>query len=197
VSGAVTGIFVIITSTMSLIYVTGIAGAGKSAVCNELQSRGYETYEGDDGLSAFYDASTGEMVARPIDVAERTTEWRAKHIWKMSKDKLIHLKNKNDEPVFVCGVASNEDEYLDVFDKVFALTVDVDTLKQRINDRDDNSFGKLPHEMDTILEWQHGVDDHYRKIGAQMIDAKKPLTEMVDEILAEVDHSSHGSTPTT
>ena len=172
---------------MSFIYVTGIAGSGKSAVCKELHKRGYETKEGDDGLSDFYDNSTGEVVRRPVDVAERTTEWRSKHTWKMSRDKLLELKaNANSKTTFVCGVASNEDEYLDVFDKVLALMVDIDTLKRRINDRDDNSFGKLPHEMDIILEWQQGVEDHYRKVGAQVIDATKPLNEIVDEIVASI-----------
>lgn len=170
---------------MSLIYVTGIAGSGKSTVCTELKKRGYETQEGDDGLSDFYDNGTGEVARRPVDVAERTIEWRSKHTWKMSRDKLLHLKaNSNGKTAFVCGVASNEDEYLDVFDKIFALTVDIDTLKQRINDRDDHSFGKLPNEMDIILEWQQGVRDHYHKVGAQVIDATKPLNVVVDEIVA-------------
>ena len=181
-------------TSMSFIYVTGIAGAGKSAVCKELAIRGFETHEGDDGLSAFYDNVTGDQIKRPVDVAERTLEWRSKNTWKMSRDKLLQLKSSStDKPVFVCGVSSNEDEYLDLFDMVFALMVDVDTLKQRINDRDDNSFGKLPHEMETIMEWQQGVDDHYRKVGAQIIDAVKPLNEVVDEILAEVNRYTPGS----
>lgn len=173
---------------MPLIYVTGIAGSGKSTVCRELKKRGYETQEGDDGLSDFYDNSTGEVVRRPVDVAERTTEWRSKHTWKMSRDKLLQLKaNAEGKTAFVCGVASNEDEYLDVFDKVFALTLDVDTLKQRIHNRDDNSFGKLPHEMDIILEWQQGIGDYYiHKVGAQVIDATKPLNAVVDEIIASI-----------
>lgn len=172
---------------MSFIYVTGIAGAGKSAVCKELKKRGYETHEADDGLSAFYDNVTGDEVIRPVDVAERTTEWRSKHIWKMSREKLLKLKGASSgKTVFICGVASNEDEYLDVFDKVFALTVDLPTLKQRINERDDNSFGKLPHEMQTILEWQKGVDKHYDKVGAHKIDANQPLLAVVDKILASI-----------
>ncbi len=168
---------------MSLVYVTGIAGSGKSAVCKELIKRGYEAKDGDDGLSDFYVNSTGEIVERPVDVAERTKEWRSKFTWKMSRDKLLVLKSRaSSKTTFVCGVASNEDEYLDVFDKVFALMVDVDTLKGRLNDRDDDSFGKSPHEMDTILEWQQGVEDYYHKVGAQIIDATKPLNEVVDEI---------------
>lgn len=172
---------------MSFIYVTGIAGSGKSAVCRELTNRRFESHESDNGLSDFYDNTTGMVVARPVDVAERTKEWRTKHTWKMSREKLLDLKtNTKNKNTFVCGVASNEDEYLDVFDKVFALTVDNDTLKQRIKDRDDNSFGKLPHEMDLILEWQQGIDDHYRKVGAQVIDATKPLSEFVEEILDSI-----------
>ncbi|MFO0920836.1 MAG: AAA family ATPase [Candidatus Saccharimonadales bacterium] len=172
---------------MSLIYVTGIAGAGKSAVCEELTKRGFEAHEGDDNLSAFYNNETGEITDRPTTVTDRTPEWRAEHTWKMSKEALQKLKASSDhKPVFVCGVASNENEYIDVFDKVFALDVDIETLMHRITTRTTGDFGKSPHEMETLLNWHKSTGEYYRKIGAYIVNTSKPLNEVVDVIVEQV-----------
>jgi len=88
--------------------------------------------------------------------------------------------------VFVCGVASNEDEYIDVFDKVFALDIDTETMKHRINTRTSGDFGKSTHEMKTLLEWQETTADYYQKVGAHVIDATKPVTSVVDEIVSSI-----------
>jgi dephospho-CoA kinase len=171
---------------MSLFYITGIAGAGKSTVCEELSKQGYVAHEGDDNLSAFYNNTTGEKVDRPTTIGDRTPEWRSEHTWKMSKDALLKLKaGAKENPVFVCGVASNEEEYIDVFDKVFALDVDVETMKHRVKTRTKGDFGKSAHEMETLLDWHNSTQDYYRKIGAHIIDATKPIEWIVDDILVE------------
>lgn len=168
---------------MSLIYITGISGAGKSAVCAELARRGYEAHEGDDRLCAFYDNETNKEVARPKSLAVRTPEWRAKHTWKMSVDKLLVLKKEAAaKPIFICGVAANEEEYIELFDKVFTLTLDLQTMKDRIENRTNNDFGKSKHEMDMLIAWQQSTPDYYKKIDAVAIDARKPLSEVVAEI---------------
>lgn len=64
---------------MSFVYVTGIAGAGKSEACKELLKRGYKAHEGDDHLSGFYNNETGEIAERPQASSERTEEWRKHH----------------------------------------------------------------------------------------------------------------------
>ncbi len=172
---------------MSLFYVTGIAGAGKSEVCKELLRLGYEAHEGDDNLSRFYNNVTGLPVIRPTKASERSPDWRDQHTWKMSKAKLLQLKEKaTDKPVFVCGVASNEDEYIDVFDGVFALMVDKDTMVHRVMTRTVGDFGKNPHEMESLLEWQETTEGYYRKIGAHIIDATRPVNEVVQEIVASI-----------
>lgn len=172
---------------MSLFYITGISGSGKSAVCDELVARGYEAHEGDDNLSAFYHTQSGKKVNRPTTVIDRTPEWREQHTWKMSRDKLLSLKERAvAKPVFVCGVASNEEEYLDVFDKVFALMLDTETLKERITTRTNNDFGKSEHEMTTLLNWQESTEEFYRKVGVRVIDATQPISVVVDTILSEI-----------
>jgi len=172
---------------MSLIYVTGIAGAGKSEVYKELKKRGYEAHEGDDNLSNFYNNETGKVVERPQTSSERNKEWRKHHTWKMSKDKLLELKDRaGPNPVFVCGVASNEDEYIDVFDKVFALDIDTETMKHRINTRTSGDFGKSTHEMKTLLEWQQTTKDYYEKVNAHVVDATQTVASVVDEIVSSI-----------
>ena len=172
---------------MSFIYITGIAGAGKSEVYKELKKRGYEAHEGDDNLSNFYNNETGEIAERPESTLNRTKEWRKHHTWKMSKEKLLELKAMTEtKPVFVCGVASNEDEYIDVFDKVFALDIDTETMKHRINTRISGDFGKSTHEMKTLLEWQPTTADYYKKVNAHVIDATKPVSSVVDEIVSSI-----------
>jgi dephospho-CoA kinase len=174
-------------SRMSLIYVTGISGSGKTAVCEELARRGFEAHEADNTLNAFYHNETGEKLTGFIPVALRTPEWRKQHTWKMSKDKLLELKdNSGDRPVFVCGVAANENDCLDVFDKVFALTIDEATLLHRITTRTNSDFGKAEGEMELLVEWQQTAEEDYRKIGAHIIDATKPLPEVANEILDSV-----------
>ncbi len=169
---------------MSFIYVTGIAGAGKSTVCEELKQRGYEAYEADNSLSNFYNNETGEMIENHLPLAKRTPEWRKHHTWKMSKDKLLQLKdNAQNKHIFVCGVAANEEDYIDVFDKIYALVLNLPAVKHRILTRATSDFGKSAHEMNMIEEWYYSTDEYYQKIGAHLIDASQPPEKVVDDIL--------------
>jgi thymidylate kinase len=174
---------------MALYYVTGISGSGKSSVRDELRRRGYEAYGTDeDSLAYFYHNQTGERVKSHVAVEERTPEWRAQHTWKLPRAKAEELaKNSQGKKMFLCGVTANDaDELWDLFTKVFALFVDEETLKHRIKNRTENDFGKSEHEFQTILEWQQTAKEDYRKLGAALIDASRPLNEVVNEIIAQV-----------
>jgi len=66
---------------MSLIYITGPFGAGKSTVRNELIKRGYEACDTDeDGMSAWYDNQTLEPVAF-LKAKDRPADWFEKHFF--------------------------------------------------------------------------------------------------------------------
>src|SRR5688500_13609011 len=178
---------------MSLIYITGISGSGKTSVWEELAKRGYEAHEADNSLSAFYHNETGEKLTGFIPVAVRTPEWRTRHTWKMSKDKLLELKkHSGDRPIFVCGVAANENDCLDVFDKVFALSIDEATLRQRITARTNSDFGKAEGEMEILVEWQQTAEEDYRQVGAHIVNALRPLADVVDEIVADIEGRENG-----
>ncbi len=172
---------------MSLIYITGNSGAGKSSVRNELQRRGYEAYDTDDGLTAWHHKTTNKVVERPTNEKDRTKEWYEAHDWKMSIEKVKELATKaKNKPIFLCGSPSNADEMLDLYDIVICLTVDKDTLQKRINSRTDNDFGKAPDELKNILGWHEAFQNRYRGYEAIMIDANRPLHEVVDDILKNI-----------
>lgn len=170
---------------MSLIYVTGVAGAGKSTVRIELQRRGLEAYGTDeDSLAAFYNNTTGASVGSEVPPEIRTEAWRHEHTWKVPPEKIEKLAEQaKNMPIFLCGVVSNESEFWGMFSHIFALTIDEPTLIQRLRDRPNNNFGKLDHELRDVLEWQQGAAEGYRRSGAILIDATRPIDTVVDDIL--------------
>lgn len=173
---------------MSLVYVTGISGSGKSAARKELRRCGYSAFGTDeDSIAYFYNNATGETVGNELTSEDRTPEWRARHEWKAARSKVEKLaESAKDRPVFLCGVVANQYELWDLFSKVFALIVDDETLKRRLADRIDNDFGKSPHELKEILEWQGTVEQDYEKLGAVIINAAQPIENVVDEIIHAV-----------
>jgi adenylate kinase family enzyme len=171
---------------MALIYITGIAGSGKSTVRQELLRRGYKVYGGaEDGIAAFFNNDSGKRVERLVPAKERTPEWLSIHSWRIPLAVITKLRLlAKDEPVYVCAYTSNDkSELWGLFDKIFALTTDKETIKYRITNRTNNDVGKTSNELKDILNQQKTAEEEYQKLGAIIIDAKQPITRVVDEIL--------------
>jgi len=171
---------------MTLVYITGTPGAGKTVVRDELQRRGYTAYDTDeDGLAHYYNTETNELVHKHMSAEARTEEWRKTHAWKVPRSAVekLHAEAAN-KLIFLSGVVANDfDELWDVFDKVIALTIDETTLRHRITTRTTGDYGKNAHEFASLLAWQKTAMDKYRKRGAVIIDATQPLDRVVDEII--------------
>ncbi len=171
---------------MPLVYITGISGSGKSSVCAELKRRGYVAYDTDkDSIAFFYHNDTNEPVVERVASEDRTPEWRATHTWKAKREDVERLAEEaKGKLIFLCGVTNNDaDELWDLFDHVFALTLDEEGLRHRISSRTGNDFGKNPHEFADLLRWQQTASEDYKKLGATLIDATRPLNEVVDGIV--------------
>ena len=172
----------------SLIYITGTPGSGKTAVCDELKRRGFNAYDTDnDGIAFFYDNVTGEAIRHHVPASDRSAEWRARHAWKASRETVERLMSRaGGEITFLCGVTANDvDELWDLFSTVFALVVsDERVLRERIANRAEDGYGKNPHELKSLLEWQRTAAAEYRELDAILVDAAQPLEQVVDAILA-------------
>lgn len=171
---------------MSLIYITGIPGTGKSTIRQELLRRSYKAYGGaEDGIAAFYNNATGEKLEGWVEAKARTSAWRANHTWKIDRQTVEKLKEEaKNKLVFLCAVTRNDvNELWDLFDKVIALTIDAKTLLQRLANRTNNDVGKTADELESILKKQKSSSEDYEKLGARLVDASQPLGVVVDNIL--------------
>lgn len=170
---------------MSLIYITGISGSGKSTVCKELKRRGYEAHDADsEGFNGWCNKETGKAAERYDKDKVDAKEWYKKNSWNTSRAKVERLtKSAGNKLVFLCGVSANEETVWDLFTKVICLSVDKATLRNRITTRTTNEFGKEPYEFEIVLEWYKTYSGDYLKKGALLVDANRPLNQVVDEIL--------------
>ena len=173
--------------TMSLIYITGVAGAGKSVVHQELQNLGYPVYDVDQiEIGAAHSIATGQRVTLP-EAQLRTQEWYASHIWKILREPVMALKMKHrDNIVFLCGSAGDENEVWDLFDTVLFLDIDEQTLRRRIATRHNNDYGKAPYELARILDKHKTAKLKNTQRGAVIIDGNLPLSQVMSKILEYV-----------
>jgi len=173
---------------MSLVLITGTNGAGKSAVCRELKVRGFEAYGTDeDQLAGWYDKTTHLPVSMPPRDVWAKPEWSEHHDWHLDRSKLEALVERaQTKEIFICGCAANEAEVWDLFRKVLYLIIDEDTVRHRLSTRTDNDYGKELHELNAVLGWLQNARADYTRFGAEIIEASRPLAEVVDEILSLV-----------
>src|SRR5215471_18805013 len=113
--------------------IDGVSGAGKTAVCAELQRRGYQAIHGDRELVYRGDPDTGHPLAP--ETAPPTATWRSEHhVWDVEKVN-AYVANQEEAVTYFCGGSRNSSNYIAFFDGVFVLEVDLDTSLQRIAER--------------------------------------------------------------
>ena len=157
--------------------IDGVSCAGKTTVCDELQRRGYHVIHGDEELAYWGDLKTGEPVDGGAD-AQRS--W----LWDVAKVNAL-VTDQRHAATFFCGGSRNADRFIDLFDEVFVLEIDLDTLNRRLAARTETEWGGTAQEGESFARLQHAT-----KVGlpvnAILINATAPLTSVVDEILRHV-----------
>ncbi len=154
--------------------VEGVSATGKTSVCRELNRRGYQAIHGDRELAYQGDPETGE----PTGTADHEH-----HIWDV--DRLRQMVADHQElATFFCGGSRNFPAFLDLFDEVFVLDVDSTTLHQRLDERPQDEWGSSQSERELIARLHRSREDIPR--GGVVIDATRPLKDVVDDILRRV-----------
>jgi hypothetical protein len=146
---------------MALIFVTGISGAGKSAVRDELGRRGAQAYDTDEhAIAQWTNKVTGEITPLLAD-AHRTPQFLAQNDRRADPERVRQLAKEGEEQrVFLCGSIGNEDEVRPFFEKVFLLSIDEATMRHRLLARTAHDFGTKPHELELMLAWNEAIDEH-------------------------------------
>ncbi len=104
------------------------------------------------------------------------------HLWRVDKVKAL-VADQRDAVTFFCGGSRNFTEFVDLFNDVFVLEVDAETLTCRLDARPDEEWGGKGRQMerDLILRLHRTKTDVPR--GGIAIDATAPLANVGDEIL--------------
>ena len=159
--------------------IEGVSGTGKTSVCRELRRRGFHTVNGDRELAYQGDPETG----RPLDGSGNEYGVRfghEHHLWDIDKVKAL-VADQRDPISFFCGGSRNFVRFIRLFDGVFVLEVDLDTLKGRLAARPEDEWGGRPAERELIARL-HATKEDVPKNGV-VIDATRPINHVVDEIL--------------
>ena len=154
------------------IWSKGVSGTGKTSVCDELRGRGYHAIHGDRELAYQGDPETGE----PVDGFAHEH-----HIWDVDKVKAL-AADQTHAMSFFCGGSRNYPAFIDLFDGVFVLEVDIDALNGRLASRTENEWGGRAIERELIARL-HATKEDVPK-GGVIIDATAPIPRVVDEILS-------------
>lgn len=151
--------------------IEGVSGTGKTSVCRELQRRGWHSINGDTELAYQGDPTTGE----PVDGFAHEH-----HIWNVEKVRAL-VADQSHSASFFCGGSRNFSSFIDLFDRVFVLEVDLDTLNRRLAGRPDTEWGGKAAERQFI--WQLHATKEDIPEGGVIIDATAPIERVVDDIL--------------
>ena len=151
--------------------IEGVSGTGKTSVCDELRRRGYHAIHGDRDLAYQGDPETGE----PLDGLAHEH-----HIWDVDKVRAL-VADRSHAASFFCGGSRNFDRFIDLFDGVFVLEVDRETLNRRLAARPEGEWGGCASERDLIARLHATREDIPRN--AIPIDATAPISRVVDTIL--------------
>ena len=173
---------------MKKIYITGISGTGKSATAKELEKRGIFAFSIDeiDGLCNWIDRKT-QKIANDY---QPTLDWLNAHDWICDIEKLKQLLNTDKNVVIATGISTNQDEYLNLFDKIFLLQCSEKTFMDRMEHRhkkpNENSFGKHQAEREYAAAIYKDFEEKLLKLGAVSINAENPIEVVADEIISKI-----------
>ena len=154
--------------------IDGVSCAGKTTVCDELQRRGFHCIHGDRELAYFGDRETGEALD---DCISENRSW----IWDVEKVRVLAADHSH-VATFFCGGSRNSDIFIDLFDEVFVLEIDLDTLNRRLAARPEDEWGGTASEGESFARLQHATKEGLPK-NATVIDATAPLSSVVAAIL--------------
>jgi hypothetical protein len=101
------------------------------------------------------------------------------HLWRL--DAVQGLMADDTHPVtYLCGGSRNHADLVDLLDGVVVLALIVDTLRRPLDERPAGEFGSEPDERALVLR-VHGTGEDLPD--GIRVDATRPLTDVVDEVL--------------
>jgi dephospho-CoA kinase len=143
-----------------------MSGTGKSTALDELEKRGFEVVDTDEGGWSVWSDTEGGYV------------WR--------EDRIAELLERDEEgrTLYVSGTVSNQGRFYSHFDAVVLLHAPAEVLLSRIATRATNDYGKSREERDLILRHVGEVEPLLRATCTHEVDATLPVAVVVAQLIA-------------
>lgn len=169
------------------IFITGVAGSGKSSISKELNKLGYKAYDIEEleGMFKMIRRDTGEDFE---DYNNADIEKVKNADWICDKNKLKELLQKqNDGIMFYCGVASYNDKMIPFFDQTILLKASPEVVRKRLNNREGtDDMGNTAENREWVLSWKDWWENQMVEQGAIVVDADGSSTEVAQKIIEMV-----------
>jgi dephospho-CoA kinase len=147
---------------MTVVFVTGMSGTGKSAALAQLERRGHRVVDTDYG--GWTEGEAG-----------------SERLW--DEDRMEALLDEHEEGVlFISGTADNQGAFYPRFDAVVLLSAPAEVILERIAGRKSNDFGKTDAERELILSDLATFEPLLRGGATAEIDTRAPLAEVADAL---------------
>lgn len=182
---------------MSLSFITGAPGSGKTAVSHELAARGYRVYDTDDpnhmGIAGWHNLASGKYVAG-FNELEVTEELLSTHIWKLTDVAIERFKNESkSEQMYLCGRLRDSQPVIAASRHIVFLAVGGATIARRLENRakipGEVDWGREPWQIERSIVVNQELEAEYRSMGAAIINADRPLAEVVEDVLTTTSDS--------
>jgi hypothetical protein len=168
---------------MPLFLITGNPGSGKSTLARELARRGLPVIDPDDDRELAHCAdAAGHPVAGPQlpDGA-----WLRCHRWVWDRTRMEQVLAGQSGAVFVCGIARNQDQFLDLFNGVFLLQIDGPAQQARLIAYDTlHPPGRSEAGRQEIRDGRAAFEQQMLRLGAIALDGAAPPATVADQLLA-------------
>jgi dephospho-CoA kinase len=150
------------------VLVTGMSGAGKSALLDELAGRGYRTVDTDYG--DYFQTVDGER------------------LWREDRISALLSSAPDDLPgvLFVQGTTRNQGLFYPGFDHVVLLSAPAEILAERLATRTSNPYGKDPAELAETLHYKQTVEPLLRASATLEVVTTVPVAQVADIVLDHV-----------
>lgn len=176
---------------MSLYFITGAPGAGKSAVTTGMEAKGYAIYDTDDpertGMAGWHSLETGEYVAgyNEVEVTERLLKT---HLWKLTDAALEgFVERAESESIYLCGRLRDARPVIEVADRILFLRLPDAVVDERLIRRSqipgEVEWGGEPWQREKSMQVNRQIEEEYRALGAVMINADQPRELVVAAVI--------------
>lgn len=166
-----------------LVFVTGVAGSGKSTLCAHLRALGASAHDADEGISRHVRLPDGEPAGTPPR-SEQTPEWAEAHEYQFDLGQVRELaRASRSGTAFLLGAAYGDHAVMTIADRSFYLDLGEDELLARLAARGPGGYGSEPHEVESILAWHAAAAERYEALGAIRLDATLPARELAAGLL--------------